>query len=34
LQNNGKKGIRLWEKNTRVIWSDSETLINPLPGYD
>jgi hypothetical protein len=23
------------EKNTSyVIWSDSETVINPLPGYD
>jgi hypothetical protein len=22
------------EKTSRVIWSDSETVINPLPGYD
>jgi hypothetical protein len=22
------------KKTSRVIWSDSKTIINPLPGYD
>jgi hypothetical protein len=34
LQNNGKKGIRLRKEASCVIWSDSVTDVNPLPGYD
>jgi hypothetical protein len=34
LQNNGKKWVRLWKEYSCVIWSDIETVINPLPGYD
>jgi hypothetical protein len=34
LQNNGKKGLSSVKKTSCVIWSGSETGINPLPGYD
>jgi hypothetical protein len=34
LQNNSKNGIRRCKEDfVCVIWSDSETVINPLPGY-
>jgi hypothetical protein len=28
------KGLGGAKKTSGVIWSDSETIINPLPGYD
>jgi hypothetical protein len=34
LQNNGKKGIRLREEDFMCDLKLSETVINPLPGYD
>jgi hypothetical protein len=34
LQNNGKKRIRLWKEDFVCDLSHSETVINPLPGYD
>jgi hypothetical protein len=34
LQNSGKKGIRLRKEVFMCDWSYSETVINPLPGYD
>jgi hypothetical protein len=33
LRRDGKKWIKLWEQDS-VCCSDSETVINPLPGYD
>jgi hypothetical protein len=34
-QNNGKKGMRLCKEDFIVCCSDSsETVINPLPGYN
>jgi hypothetical protein len=34
LQNNGKKGIRLLKMTQCVISIDSQTVENPLPGYN
>jgi hypothetical protein len=31
---NGKKGIRLCKEDFLVCCSDSEAVMNPLPGYD
>jgi hypothetical protein len=33
-QNNGKRGITLCKEDFIVYCSDSENVINPLPGYD
>jgi hypothetical protein len=34
LGRDGKEGIRLWKEDFICDLSDSETVINPLPGYD
>jgi hypothetical protein len=34
IRNNGKKGIRLCKEDFIVCCSYSETVMNPLPGYD
>jgi hypothetical protein len=34
LQNNGKEEIRFWKEDLMRDLSYSETVINPLPGYD
>jgi hypothetical protein len=34
LRSNGKKGIRLCKEDFTVCCNDSETVINPFPGYD